>query len=42
MILEDSSGKGDRHIRPEEDPKCYNKPGASGGVAVLLDARYDG
>lgn len=42
MVLEDCGDEGDRHIHPEEDPKGYNEPGASGGVAVLLDARYDG
>ena len=35
---ENCGGEGDRHIHPQEDPKSYNEPGASGGVAVLLDA----
>lgn len=38
MILEDCGGEGNRHIHPEKDPKGHNKPGGSGGIAILLDA----
>ena len=42
MILKDRGGEGDGHIDPKEDPQGHNKPGASGWVAVLFHARYDG
>lgn len=38
MVLENCSGEGDGHVDPEKDPEGYHEPGASGGVAVLLDA----
>ena len=42
MVLKDCGAKGDGDIDPEEDPKGYHEPGASGRVTVLLDARNNG
>ena len=39
---ENCGGECDRHIHPKKDPKGYDEPGPGGGIAVFLDARYDG